>query len=371
MSETPAAAGATPCVHPALHTRICDLFGIRYPIVQTGMGWVSTSGLTAATSAAGGIGFLASATLTFDEMKAEVRAILDATDAPFGVNVRTDAPDIAERLDWLIATGVRVVSFAQAPRPEMVAKLRDAGIVTIPTIGARRHAEKVAEWGVDAVIAQGSEGGGHTGEVPTSVLVPQVTAAVDIPVLAAGGITDGRGLVAALAWGAEGVAMGTRFLLSAESEVPDDVKAVYFSTPVTGTVRTTAIDGVPQRVIRTEMVDELEKAGLTRFPKAAMNALRFRSLTGTPLVALVKEGLAMKKSQDLTWSQLALAANAPMLTKATMVDGNRDVGIMPTGVGLGVIESAPPVADIVAAIVAEASAVLDRLCPAPTPSAGA
>jgi NAD(P)H-dependent flavin oxidoreductase YrpB (nitropropane dioxygenase family) len=350
-----------PDLHPALRTPACELFGIEVPIVQTGMGWVSTARLTAATSNAGGIGFLAAATLTFDEMKTAVHEILDATDKPFGVNVRTDAPDIGERLDWLVATGVKVVSFAQAPRPDMVAKLKDAGVVTIPTIGARRHAEKVAEWGVDAVIAQGQEGGGHTGEVPTSVLVPQVTAAVDIPVLAAGGMTDGRSLVAALAWGAAGIAMGTRFLLSAESDVPDDVKAVYFATPVTGTVRTTAIDGVPQRVIRTEMVDELEKARFTRFPKAAMNALRFRSLTGTPMTALLKEGLAMKKNQDLTWSQLALAANAPMLTKATMVDGRSEVGIMPTGVGLGVIDEAPPVADIIDAIVAEATEVLGRL----------
>lgn len=345
---------------PRLHTRICDLFGVRHPIVQTGMGWVSTSRLTAATSAAGGLGILASATMTLPEMQAEVRAIQAATDAPFGVNVRTDAPDIVERLDWLVDAGVPVVSFAQAPRPDMVARLKDAGVVTIPTVGAKRHAEKVAEWGVDAVIAQGQEGGGHTGEVPTMILVPQVVEAVDIPVLAAGGITDGRGLAGALAMGAEGVAMGTRFLLSAESEVPDDVKAVYFATPVTGTVRTNAIDGVPQRVIRTEMVEGLISARLAAFPKAAANALRFRKHTGTPLVDLVREGLAMKKHQELTWSQLALAANAPMLTKATMVDGNTDVGIMPTGQGLGRIDHAAPVAEIIDDMVATAVALLGR-----------
>lgn len=347
-------------MHPALHTRICDLFGIEYPIVQTGMGWVSTARLTAATSEAGAIGFLASATLTFPEMKQAVGEIKDATAKPFGVNVRTDIDDIEDRLDWLVAEGVGVISFAQAPRPDMVARLKDSGVVTIPTIGAARHAEKVQEWGVDAVIAQGQEGGGHTGNVATSILVPQVTAAVDIPVLAAGGITDGRGLVAALAWGADGVAMGTRFLLSAESSVPDEVKSVYFDTPVTGTVKTTAIDGVPQRVIRTEMVDDLEKARLSKFGRAALNAFRFRKLTGTPMRALLREGLAMRKSQDLTWAQLALAANAPMLTRATMVDGNTDVGIMPTGVGLGVLKSAPTAAEIVLAMVDQASGVLDQ-----------
>ena len=346
-----------------LHTRICDLFGVTHPIAQTGMGWVSTPRLTAATSNAGGIGILASATMTFDEMQAAVAHIQGATEHPFGVNVRTDAPDIERRLDWLISQQVRVVSFAQAPRQDMVAKLKDNGIVCIPTIGAKRHAEKVAEWGVDAVIAQGQEGGGHTGEVPTMVLVPQVVEAVDIPVLAAGGITDGRGLAAALAMGAEGVAMGTRFLLSAESQVPDTVKDVYFETPVTGTVRTKAIDGVPQRVIRTDMVEGLEKAKVSAFPRAAANALRFRRLTGTSLKDLLTEGLAMKKNQDLTWAQVALAANSAMLTRATMVEGNLDVGIMPTGVGLGRIDDAPTVAEIIDAMVADATELLHRWCP--------
>ncbi|MEC7878936.1 MAG: nitronate monooxygenase [Actinomycetota bacterium] len=347
--------------HPRLHTRICDLFGIAYPIVQTGMGWVSTAKLTAATSAAGGIGFLATATQTFDEMKESVAQIREKTDKPFGINVRTDAPDIEDRLDLSIKSGIKVVSFAQAPKPDMVKKLKDSGVVTIPTIAARRHAEKVAEWGVDAVIAQGSEGGGHTGEVPTAVLVPQVTSAVDIPVLAAGGITDGKGLVASLAWGAEGIAMGTRFLLSAESGVPQSVKQAYFDSAVTDTVRTRAIDGVPQRVINTTMVQGLESAKILRFPRAMLNAIKFRRLTETSFSDLLREGLSMRKNQNLTWSQIALAANAPMLTKATMVEGNHQIGIMPTGVGLGVIESAPPVELIIQSIVTEASEILSEL----------
>lgn len=347
--------------HPRLHTRICDLFGITYPIVQTGMGWVSTARLTAATSAAGGIGFLATATQTFDEMKESVAQIREKTDKPFGINVRTDAPDIEDRLDWSIKSGIKVVSFAQAPKPDMVKKLKDSGVVTIPTIAARRHAEKVAEWGVDAVIAQGSEGGGHTGEVPTAVLVPQVTSAVDIPVLAAGGITDGKGLVASLAWGAEGIAMGTRFLLSAESGVPQSVKQAYFDSAVTDTVRTRAIDGVPQRVINTTMVQGLESAKILRFPRAMLNAIKFRRLTETSFSDLLREGLSMRKNQNLSWAQIALAANAPMLTKATMVEGNHEIGIMPTGVGLGVIESAPPVELIIQSIVTEASEILSEL----------
>jgi NAD(P)H-dependent flavin oxidoreductase YrpB (nitropropane dioxygenase family) len=348
--------------HAALHTRICDLFGVEHPIVQTGMGWVAGARLTSATSAAGGLGILASATMTLPELRTAIAEVKDRTDKSFGVNLRTDQPDIGERIDLLIREEVRVASFAQAPSRDIVAKLKDAGIVTMPTVGARRHAEKVAEWGVDAVIAQGAEGGGHTGTVPTSLLLPQVVDAVDIPVLGAGGFTDGRGLVAALAWGASGVAMGTRFLLTKESTVPEVVKEIYLGTPVTGTVVTTALDGFPQRVIRTDVVDEIEKASIaTRLPKALLRALQFRKITGTSYRDLLTEGLAMKKSQDLTWSQLAMAANAPMLIKASMVDGKPEVGILPTGQGIGVIDELPTVAELIDRIMAEADAVLTSL----------
>jgi NAD(P)H-dependent flavin oxidoreductase YrpB (nitropropane dioxygenase family) len=351
-----------PAPRPALHTRICELFGVEYPIVQTGMGWVAGARLTSATSAAGGLGILASATMTLPELRSAIGEVKDRTDKPFGVNLLTGAPDIADRLDLLIREGVRVASFAQAPSRDVIAKLKDAGIVTMPTIGAKRHAEKVAEWGVDAVIAQGAEGGGHTGVVPTSLLLPQVVDTVDIPVLGAGGFTDGRGLVAALAWGASGIAMGTRFLLTKDSTVPDAVKQIYLGTPVTGTVVTTAIDGYPQRVVRTDVVEGIESASrLTRLPKALLNALAFRKVTGTSYRDLLSQGLAMRKSEDLTWSQLAMAANAPMLIKASMVDGRPEVGILPTGQGIGVIDELPTVAELIERIMAEADAALCRL----------
>ncbi|HEY5156074.1 MAG TPA: nitronate monooxygenase [Acidimicrobiales bacterium] len=348
--------------HPALRTRICELFGVDYPIVQTGMGWVAGARLTSATSAAGGLGILASATMTYDELRRAIGEVKDRTDKPFGVNLVTSQPDIDRRLDLLIGEGVRVASFAQAPSRDVIAKLRDAGVVTMPTIGAKRHAEKMAEWGVDAVIAQGAEGGGHTGVVPTSLLLPQVVDTVDIPVLGAGGFTDGRGLVAALAWGAEGVAMGTRFLLTKESTVPEGVKQIYLGTPVTGTVVTTAIDGYPQRVIRTEVVDGIESSSvLTRLPRALGRALAFRKVTKTSYRDLLAQGLAMRKSEDLTWAQLAMAANAPMLIKASMVDGRPEVGILPTGQGIGVIDELPTVAELLERIMAEAAATLARL----------
>ena len=341
-------------IDPRLRTRATELFGVDFPIVQTGMGWVAGPSLVTGTANAGGLGILASATMTLEEMKIAINDVKERTERPFGVNLRTDAVDIDDRVDHLIATGVRVASFAQAPRPDMVKKLKDGGLVVMPTVGARRHAEKVAEWGVDAVLCQGAEGGGHTGSVPTSLLLPQVLDAVDVPVIAAGGFYDGRGLAAALAWGADGIAMGTRFLLTADSKVPDEVKAVYLSTPVTGTVVSTAVDGAPQRVIRTDVIENLERTGLLKLPRAAANALRFRKLTDTSLRDLLREGLSMKKSQDLTWSQVAMAANAAMLTRATMVEGRLEVGILPTGQCVGVVDDLPTCAELIQRIVDQA-----------------
>jgi len=342
--------GSSDSPRDVLRTSFCDLVGVRYPIVQTGMGWVSGAALTAATSAAGGFGILAAVTMTADQLERAVREVKARTDLPFGVNFRADQPDLDDRIAFVLSEGVRLVSFAGAPTRDAIARLHEAGALVMPTVGARRHAEKMLAWGVDAVIAQGGEGGGHTGTVPTSLLLPQVCDAVgaDIPVLGAGGFHDGRGLVAALAWGASGVAMGTRFLLTEESTVPDAIKQRYLAASVTDTVVTTALDGAPQRVIRTEMVDELEKAT--------------RKVTGTPVKALVTEGLAMRKHQDLSWSQLAMAANAPMLIKAALVDGDPTVGVLPTGQVTGVVDELPSVAELIERIVAEARATLVHLC---------
>ncbi|MFZ4433623.1 MAG: NAD(P)H-dependent flavin oxidoreductase [Microthrixaceae bacterium] len=331
------------------------------------MGWVSGARLTAATSAAGGLGILASATMTLAELDDAVTKVQERTDRPFGVNLLPSQPDARERIDLIVSRGVPVASFAAAPRAEQVAALREAGVATVVTVGAKRHAEKVAEMGVSAVIAQGGEGGGHTGSIPTSLLLGQVVDAVagtDVVVLGAGGFHDGRGLVAALAYGADGVAMGTRFLLSAESQVPDHVKAVYLQTSLTGTVVTSAIDGAPQRVIRTALIDALEKLpSPLRFPRAASNALRFASQSGLSPLDLVRTGVQMHGEQDLSWSQVALAANAPMMTKASVVDGDLEVGILPTGQVVGAIAEAPSVAEIIESILDEADETLRRLAP--------
>jgi NAD(P)H-dependent flavin oxidoreductase YrpB (nitropropane dioxygenase family) len=345
-----------------IRTPLTDLLGVSCPIIQAGMGYVAGARLTAATSRAGGLGVIASATMSTGELRSAIKEVKERTSAPFGVNLRADAPDAGQRIDLIIDEQVPVASFALAPRPELIGKLRDAGVITIASVGARRHAEKVAAWGIDAVIATGGEGGGHTGSVPTSLLIPQVVDAVDIPVIAAGGFFDGRGLAAALAFGAAGIAMGTRFLLTSDSPVADVVKQVYLASDVTGTVVTTRVDGVPHRVLRTPLVERLDRAGrVSGLVRSARNAAAFRGISGLSWPELIRQGRAMRRGSELTWGQVLMAANTPMLLRAAMVDGRPELGLMSAGQVSGLIDDLPSCAELIGRIMNEAEQTLRRL----------
>lgn len=345
-----------------MDTALTRLVGVRHPVVQTGMGWVAGPRLVSAAANAGALGILASATMTLDQLRGAIREVASRTDAPFGVNLRADAVDAGARVRMIVEEGVRVASFALAPAPGLIAELKAAGVMVIPSVGARRHAEKVAARGADAVIVQGGEGGGHTGEVATSVLLPQVVDAVDIPVVAAGGFHDGRGLVAALAYGAAGIAMGTRFLLTSDSTVPDAVKARYLAATVRDVTVTSAVDGLPHRMLRTELVDSVERAGRAgALLRAVRRAAAFRRLSGLGRRQLVRDGLALKHTRDLSWSQVLLAANTPMLLRAAMVEGRTDLGVMAAGQVAGVIDDLPSCERLVDRIMAEAEEVLTAL----------
>lgn len=347
-----------------LTTPFCERFAVRYPIVQTGMGWVSGPELTAASANAGAFGILASATLTREEMIAAVAKIRSLTKHNFGVNLRPDQSDLPERIESLVALQVSVVSFAGAPSPATIARLHDAGIKCIATVGRPRHAEKMLDAGIDALLAQGAEGGGHTGDVPTSLLLPAVVelAAGGVPVLAAGGFRDGRGLAAAIAWGADGIAMGTRFLLTQESRVPEHVKQRYLDAGLTDTYVSATFDGQPLRVIRNEASARIEATSRSRrLLDAPRNAARVRKQTGQSWTQVIREGLSMRKSQSMSFTELARAADAPLMIKAALVDGDPVNGLLPTGVVCGAITDLPSVAEVIASCVAEAEAAASRL----------
>ncbi|HEX5089308.1 MAG TPA: nitronate monooxygenase [Nocardioides sp.] len=349
-----------------LRTSFTDLVGVRHPVVQTGMGWVSGPRLVTGTANAGGLGILAGATMTVDQLEQAILEVKSRTDQPFGVNLRADAGDAGERCDLLIRHGVKVASFALAPKPELIGRLKDAGVVVMPSIGAARHAVKVAGWGADAVMMQGGEGGGHTGPVPTTLLLPSVLdalhdAGADIPVVAAGGFFDGRGLAAALSYGAAAVGMGTRFLLTRDSTVPQQVKELYLTTDLTGTVVTTKVDGMPHRMLRTPFVEEVEAASaLRRFGAAVRRTRRFKQESGMSWLRLARDGRAMRTAQGRTLAQLALAANTPTLLRAALVEGDTGAGILASGQVVGVIDDVPSCEEVVDRIVAGAVEELGR-----------
>ena len=344
-----------------LRTPLTELTGVRHPVVQTGMGWVSGPRLVSGTANAGGLGILASATMTHDELERAILEVQDRTDQPFGVNLRADAGDAPERCELLIRHGVKVASFALAPKPELIARLKDAGIVVIPSVGAARHAQKVAGWGADAVMIQGGEGGGHTGSVPTTLLLPTVLDAVGIPVIAAGGFFDGRGLAAALSYGAAGVGMGTRFLLTRDSAVPDAVKQLYLSHGLDGTVVTDKVDGMPHRMLRTDLVQDLqESSALRRMGPTARRTLEFKQQSGLSWRQLLQDGREMRRAQGRSLAQTALAANTPMMLKAGLVEGDTSAGVLASGQVVGVIDDLPSCEELIDRIVTSAAEELRR-----------
>jgi NAD(P)H-dependent flavin oxidoreductase YrpB (nitropropane dioxygenase family) len=275
-----------------------------------------------------------------------------------------DAPGADVTIDAIIRHRVRAAGYNRAPSAAMIQRLKEAGVLCIPTCGAAKHAQKAAQLGADVIIVQGTEGGGHTGTVPTTLLVSQCVDLVRVPIVAAGGFRDGRGLVAALAFGASGVAMGTRFLLTAESPVPAITTDRYLASAIDDVLVTKQIDGLPQRVVRNELVDQLESAsGLTLLLRAFRSALAFRKVSGASLADLLRSGLAMRKSERLTRSQMLMAANAPILAKTAMQDGDPVHGYLPSGTVAGVIDDRPSCAELIECIVAEAEATLRRLGP--------
>jgi NAD(P)H-dependent flavin oxidoreductase YrpB (nitropropane dioxygenase family) len=356
-----------------LETRLTELLGCRYPIVQTAMGWVADPTLVAGSCNAGGFGFLAGATIPPDEMERDILRVKEKTDRPFGVNFHMYQPNAKDIVDMVIRHGVRAVSYSRSPGPDMIRKLKDAGVICMPTVGLPKHAIKAVELGADAVTVQGGEGGGHTGSVPTTLLIPQVIDAVGdkVPVVAAGGFKDGRGLVAALAWGADGIAMGTRFLLTKESPVPEATKQRYLDCKNPSQIIVSrAMDGLPQRMIMNELLADLEKASALRKLIIAMrNGLAFRKYTGASVVSLLKSAIAMSRSGDTTAAQAIMSANAPMIIQKAMVDGEPARGVLPSGQVAGVIDTLLSCEELIGAIVSEAEQRLQVLAARVNPPA--
>lgn len=347
-----------------LSTPLTELLGCRYPVVQTAMGWVADANLVVSSSNAGAFGFLAAATMSTAELDAAIAHVREHTDANFGVNFHMFQPNADEVIERILANSdrVRAISYGRGPNAETIKRFKDAGVLCMPTVGAVRHAVKAVELGADIITVQGSEGGGHTGSVPTSLLLPQVLDAVDVPVVAAGGFYNGRGLAGALGFGAAGIAMGTRFLLTSDSPVPRATLQRYLDTTDTSTIRASkAVDGMPQRMIDNPFLTRLERGGLIRRLFVALaSAWQWKAQTGMGVGHMLKTFVAALREGDSA-VQTIMASNAPVLIQRAMVQGNPDEGVLPSGQVASVIDALPSCAELLESIAADARVHLDRL----------
>ncbi len=343
---------------PEFHTPICDLLGCRYPIIQTAMGWVAGSSLVAGTVNAGGFGFLAGATIDADKIEDEILRVKKLTDdKPFGLNFHMFQPNAQQLLDLAVKYKIRAVSYGRGPDKKVIGRLRDAGIVCMPTVGALKHAQKAIEMGANAITIQGGEGGGHTGSVPTTVLLPQVVDAVKVPVVAAGGFYDGRGLLSALAFGAQGIAMGTRFLMTSDSGVPAVTLERYLATKDAEKIQVSyLVDGMPQRMIPNEYMAMLEKASpLKRVRMAIGLALEWKAQTGMTMQHAMGVLWQALREDPSTVAQTVMAANAPMLLQRSMIDGKPAEGVMSSGQVAALIGRLDSCEEVISGIIRQAA----------------
>lgn len=234
-----------------IKSRICDLLGITYPVFQGGMAWVADASLAAAVSNAGGLGLITSINTDTEAVRQEIRKCKALTDKPFGVNIMLQAANAAEVAEMIVEEGVKIVTTGAGSPARFMEMWKAAGIKVIPVIGSVAMAVKMQNAGADAVVAEGAESGGHVGELHTMPLIPQVVDAVNIPVVAAGGICDGRGVAAALMLGAEGVQLGTRFLVAEECNVHEEYKERVLHATDISTIVTGKSLGHPVRSLKT------------------------------------------------------------------------------------------------------------------------
>lgn len=329
------------------------------------MGWVAGPELVAATGNAGGFGFLAGATIPAQRIEADIKRTGQLSSAPFGVNFHMYQPNALEIVDLVIRHKVRAVSYSRAPDKAIIAKLKAHHVVCMPTIGLPKHALAAIALGADALTVQGGEGGGHTGSMPTSLLIPKVVAVVagKVPLAAAGGFQDGRGLVVALAWGADGIAMGTRFLMSKESAPPPVTKNRYVECNDHDAIKVSrAVDGLPQRMLDNEVLAKLNRAGrIKSILIALLNVRKYQRFTGASLFKLLQSAMAMTRAGSMTMAQALMSANAPMMIQKSMVDGQPEQGILPSGQVASMIAEVQSCEAIISTIMSEADACLKNL----------
>ena len=307
------------------YTRICKILGIEYPIIQGGMAWAANHELAQGVSNAGGLGIIAAGNAPKEVIKEEIRKVKEKTNKPFGVNIMLMSPFAEEIVDLVCEEKVPVVTTGAGNPGKYMEKLKNAGIKVIPVVPTVALARRMEKQGADALIVEGTEAGGHIGELTTMAIVPQVVEAVDIPIIAAGGIADGRGFLAALALGAEGVQMGTRFVCSTECIAHENYKERIIKSKDRDAIVTGRSTGYPVRVLKNKFTKEY--------------------------LELEKQGVPFEELEELGAGKLRLA----------VIEGDMDNGSVMAGQISGLIKDVKSCEEIINNIINEGEMYLEKL----------
>lgn len=340
-----------------MKTRITELFGIQYPIILSGMSWISVPKMVAAVSNAGGLGILATGPFNAAQTRQAIKEIRTYTDKPFGANATLYFPGANDNAKVLLEEQVPVINFALGKGDWIVKRAHEYGGKVVATVVNATHGKRAQDYGCDAVIATGYEAAAHGEAVSSLVLIPHLADVLKVPVIAAGGIADGRGLAAALALGAEGVAMGTRFMTTKESPLHDNYKKLAIEKQVYDTLYSPRIDGIYCRVLNTKAAREAEKKGFNSF-MALLNSYDVAKSMNLPYLKVFFSLLGQGYKQMKQLGHMALAFKA--FQKATE-EGDTTMGVLPVGQVMGLIHDEPSVAELMERIVSEAKMQQQKL----------
>lgn len=340
-----------------MKTRITELLGIKYPILLSGMSWISVPDMVAAVSNAGGLGILATGPLDAEQTRKAVRKIRELTDKPFGANASLLFPGATQNATVLLEEKVPVINFALGKGDWIVKKAHEYGGKVLATVINHRHAKRAQDYGTDALIVTGHEAAAHGGDVTSFVLVPSIVDVVKIPVITAGGIGDGRGLAAALALGADGIAMGTRFMTTQESPLHENFKRLSIEKEIYDTLYSDRFDGLPSRVLKTPAAEKALTEGVN-LVRAFFNSREIAASLRLPYFNLLFSVLRMGWKRSM---ELAYLANGFKSMRAATENGDNQQGILPVGQVTGLIKDIPTVAELIQRIVAEAEEVQKKM----------
>ncbi len=343
-----------------MKTRITELFGVKHPIILSGMSWISVPKMVAAVSNAGGLGILATGPLDASQTRAAIREIRSYTDKPFGANASLLFPGAADNARVLLEEQVPVINFALGKGDWICEAAHKYGGKVVATVTNARHAKRAQDYGTDAVIVTGHEAAAHGEAATTFCLIPSISAVLDIPVIAAGGVGDGRGLAAALALGAEGVAMGTRLMATQESPLHENYKQLSVEKQVYDTLFSKRFDGLWCRVLDTQGARKAVKQGLNprKLLEAIPNSMDIARQLHMPYPKLFI-GVLLSGWENAR--QLAFLANAFKLIRIATEDGDTTEGVLPVGQVTGIIKDIPTVEQLFERTVKEAEGVSKRL----------